>query len=188
MLNNYYYAEGRGHQLLAYRSCSSPNQVPLQRPVINKQKARGTSWAVFKKSIVLSYSSHKMTGYFRFLAHRPCPAVIHVRQSDFKKLLINRAQYQRTELAKCVAMDTTDDFLRHSFRERSLEEKLEIKRLGPESPPGPQTPCHLGLCPTNAHTHEPPLEAVEMWLIRRIMKVSWIKRKTYAEVMDMAGY
>ncbi|GFN81623.1 hypothetical protein PoB_000812900 [Plakobranchus ocellatus] len=29
---------------------------------------------------------------------------------------------------------------------------------------------------------------VEMWFIRRIMKVSWTKRKTDAEVMDITGY
>ncbi|GFN93890.1 hypothetical protein PoB_002039600 [Plakobranchus ocellatus] len=117
-----YYAEGHDHQLLAYRSCSSTNQIPLQRPVINKQKARDTSWAGIKESTV-------------------------------------------------VVMNSTDDILRHSFRERSLEEKLEIKRLGPEYPPGtrylnpagglpgPQTPCQFGVCPANAHTHEPPLES-----------------------------
>ncbi|GFO40530.1 hypothetical protein PoB_006703500 [Plakobranchus ocellatus] len=53
------YTEGRRRRLLAYRGCSSPNQVPLQRSVINKQKARGTSWAVIKESSVLSYTSDK---------------------------------------------------------------------------------------------------------------------------------
>ncbi|GFO19899.1 hypothetical protein PoB_004640400 [Plakobranchus ocellatus] len=55
--------EGCGHQLPSYRSCSSPNQVPLQQPVINKQKARGTSWAVIKESTFLSYSSDKKVGH-----------------------------------------------------------------------------------------------------------------------------
>ncbi|GFO06535.1 macrophage mannose receptor 1 [Plakobranchus ocellatus] len=36
-------------------------------------------------------------------------------------------------------MNTIDDILRHSFRESSLEEKLEIKRLGFESSPGTQS-------------------------------------------------
>ncbi|GFO20031.1 endonuclease-reverse transcriptase [Plakobranchus ocellatus] len=31
-------------------------------------------------------------------------------------------------------------------------------------------------------------EAVVMWFIRRIIKVSWTKRKTNADIMDMAGY
>ncbi|GFN89911.1 endonuclease-reverse transcriptase [Plakobranchus ocellatus] len=34
---------------------------------------------------------------------------------------------------------------------------------------------------------EERLEAVEMWFIRRIMKISWTKRETNAEVKDMAG-
>ncbi|GFO47133.1 Zinc finger protein [Plakobranchus ocellatus] len=33
-------------------------------------------------------------------------------------------------------MNTSDDILRHSFCERSLEEKLQIKKLGTEPPPG----------------------------------------------------
>ncbi|GFO25547.1 hypothetical protein PoB_005205200 [Plakobranchus ocellatus] len=61
--HNAHYAEGRGRRLLAYRSYSSPNQVPLQRPVINKKKPRGTSWAVIKESIVLPYSSDKKAGH-----------------------------------------------------------------------------------------------------------------------------
>ncbi|GFO01096.1 hypothetical protein PoB_002760100 [Plakobranchus ocellatus] len=52
---------------------SSPNQAPLQQPVIDKGKARGTSWAVIKESMVLFYSLDKKTGhartpYLRFLA------------------------------------------------------------------------------------------------------------------------
>ncbi|GFO08985.1 endonuclease-reverse transcriptase [Plakobranchus ocellatus] len=43
-------------------------------------------------------------------------------------------------------------------------------------------------CWTLTKDTEQRLEAVEMWFIRRIMKVSWTKRKTTAEVMDMAGY
>ncbi|GFO26519.1 hypothetical protein PoB_005302400 [Plakobranchus ocellatus] len=62
---SYYSTEGHCHRLLAYCSCSSPNQVLLQRPIINKQKARGTSWAVNKESTVLSYSSDKKTGHAR---------------------------------------------------------------------------------------------------------------------------
>ncbi|GFO09047.1 hypothetical protein PoB_003555200 [Plakobranchus ocellatus] len=42
-----------------------PTQGPLQRPVIKKQKARGTSWAVIKENTVLSYSSGKKTGHAR---------------------------------------------------------------------------------------------------------------------------
>ncbi|GFO19532.1 hypothetical protein PoB_004603700 [Plakobranchus ocellatus] len=80
VLNYYYYADGRGRRLLAYRSCSSPNEVPLQlqRPVINKQKVRGTSWAVIKESTVLSCSSDKRVAHARTSMlslpkpHRPC--------------------------------------------------------------------------------------------------------------------
>lgn len=43
-------------------------------------------------------------------------------------------------------------------------------------------------CWTLTKNTEKRLEAVEMWFIRRIMKVSWTKRKTNAEVMEMAGY
>ncbi|GFN85995.1 hypothetical protein PoB_001250100 [Plakobranchus ocellatus] len=38
---------------------SSPNQVPLQRSVVNKQNARGTSWAVIRESTVLSKQEGK---------------------------------------------------------------------------------------------------------------------------------
>ncbi|GFN87074.1 hypothetical protein PoB_001358000, partial [Plakobranchus ocellatus] len=65
------FAEGRGRRLLAYRSCTSPNQVPLQRPVSNKEKARGASWAVIKESTVLHQTRRQDTPahpYFRFLA------------------------------------------------------------------------------------------------------------------------
>ncbi|GFN91118.1 hypothetical protein PoB_001762400 [Plakobranchus ocellatus] len=62
---SYYYVEGRGRRLLAYRSCSSPNQVPLQRPVLNTPKARETSWAVIKERTVLYYSSGKRAGHAR---------------------------------------------------------------------------------------------------------------------------
>ncbi|GFN88748.1 hypothetical protein PoB_001525400 [Plakobranchus ocellatus] len=82
-----YYAEGRGHQLLAYRSCSSLNQVPLQRPVMNKEKARGTSWAMIRQSIVLSYSSDKKAGDARtpiLLLPRP---IFTVRGISIKKSL-----------------------------------------------------------------------------------------------------
>ncbi|GFN95706.1 hypothetical protein PoB_002221200 [Plakobranchus ocellatus] len=58
-----YYAEGRGRRLPAYRRCSSPNQVPIQRPVMNKEKARGTNWALIRESIVLSYSSDNKAGH-----------------------------------------------------------------------------------------------------------------------------
>ncbi|GFO07502.1 hypothetical protein PoB_003400700 [Plakobranchus ocellatus] len=72
----YYYADGRGNRLLAYPSCSSPNQLPLQRLVIYKQKARGTSWVMIKESIVLSYSSGKKAGHastpIPSSPHRPC--------------------------------------------------------------------------------------------------------------------
>ncbi|GFN82056.1 reverse transcriptase [Plakobranchus ocellatus] len=47
------------------RSCSSPNR--LQRPVINKQKASGTSWTVIKESTVLAYSSYKRAGHAHIL-------------------------------------------------------------------------------------------------------------------------
>ncbi|GFO10751.1 hypothetical protein PoB_003725600 [Plakobranchus ocellatus] len=72
---------------------------------------------------------------------------------DFKRLLTNRAQQQPTEITNFVVMTTLDDILRHSFRKRSLEGKLEIKRQGPEPPqgtlsldpagglPSPKTPC-----------------------------------------------
>ncbi|GFO12704.1 endonuclease-reverse transcriptase [Plakobranchus ocellatus] len=43
-------------------------------------------------------------------------------------------------------------------------------------------------CWTLTKDTEQQLEAVEMWFIRRIMKVSWTKRKTNAKVVDMAGY
>ncbi|GFO44333.1 hypothetical protein PoB_007083800 [Plakobranchus ocellatus] len=60
-----YYVEGRGRQLLAYRSCSSHNQISLQRPVIKKEKARGTNWALIRESFVLYYSSDKKAGHAR---------------------------------------------------------------------------------------------------------------------------
>ena len=31
-------------------------------------------------------------------------------------------------------------------------------------------------------------EAVEMWYIGRIMRISWTEKKSNQEVMDMAGY
>ncbi|GFN91828.1 hypothetical protein PoB_001833400 [Plakobranchus ocellatus] len=68
----------RGRRLLASRSCSSPNQVSFQRPVINKEKARGTSWAVIRVSIVLSYSSDNKEGDARtpiLLLSRPIVTV-----------------------------------------------------------------------------------------------------------------
>ena len=43
-------------------------------------------------------------------------------------------------------------------------------------------------CWTLTKDTERRLEAVEMWYIRRIMKVSWTKRKTNEEVMEMAEY
>ncbi|GFO43936.1 hypothetical protein PoB_007044100 [Plakobranchus ocellatus] len=45
--------------LLAYRSYSLSNLGPLQRRVINRQKAKGTRWAVIRESTVLYYSSDK---------------------------------------------------------------------------------------------------------------------------------
>ncbi|GFN92534.1 hypothetical protein PoB_001904000 [Plakobranchus ocellatus] len=72
---NYYYAEGRSRRLLVYRSCSSPNQVPLRRPAINKQKARGTSLAVIKKKNCIRQEGtarlHIHT--FAFSPYHPCP-------------------------------------------------------------------------------------------------------------------
>ena len=31
-------------------------------------------------------------------------------------------------------------------------------------------------------------EVVEMWYIRRIMRISWTEKKSNEEVMEMAGY
>ncbi|GFN92891.1 hypothetical protein PoB_001939700 [Plakobranchus ocellatus] len=61
----HYYVQGRGRRLLAYSICSSPNQVPLHRSVMNEQKARGTSWAMIKESTVLSNSSDEKAGHAR---------------------------------------------------------------------------------------------------------------------------
>ena len=43
-------------------------------------------------------------------------------------------------------------------------------------------------CWTLTKDTERKLEAVEMWYIRRIMKISWIEKKSNEEVMKMAGY
>ena len=43
-------------------------------------------------------------------------------------------------------------------------------------------------CWTLTKPLERKLEAVEMWFIRRIMRVSWTERKTNEEVMEMARY
>ena len=43
-------------------------------------------------------------------------------------------------------------------------------------------------CWTLTKDTERKLEAVEMWYIRRIMKISWTEKKSNEEVMKMAGY
>ena len=43
-------------------------------------------------------------------------------------------------------------------------------------------------CWTLTKDTEKRLEAIEMWFIRGITKISWTKRKTNAEVMNMASY
>ncbi|GFN83733.1 innexin [Plakobranchus ocellatus] len=58
VLNYYSVTEGRGRWLLAY-SCSSPYQVHLQRPVIDKKKARGTSWAVINETLSCLFISEE---------------------------------------------------------------------------------------------------------------------------------
>ncbi|GFO17331.1 hypothetical protein PoB_004383600 [Plakobranchus ocellatus] len=135
MLNYYYYAEGRGRRLLAYHSCSSPNQGPLQRSLINKQKARGTSWVVVKESTVLSYSSDKKAGHALTLVpslpHCPCPNPRYV--------ITFRLVFHCTVSGN--PLESGDVIFQHSFCEKNLENKLEL-RDGDLNP-------HQGLCPWN---------------------------------------
>ena len=43
-------------------------------------------------------------------------------------------------------------------------------------------------CWTLTKDTERKLEAVEMWYLRRIMKISWTEKRSNEEVMEMAGY
>ena len=43
-------------------------------------------------------------------------------------------------------------------------------------------------CCTQAKDLEGRLEAADIWYIRRIMRISWTKKKTNKEVIEMAGY
>ncbi|GFO19604.1 hypothetical protein PoB_004610900 [Plakobranchus ocellatus] len=102
------------------------------------------SWAVVKESTVLSYLSNKKAGHARtpiLLLRAPStlsggiPVTVI---TTFRLVLLSQRQSSGIIWRTCKICGNEDNrrYFAAFILRKSLEENLEIKRLGPEPPPG----------------------------------------------------